>query len=122
MTKMLCRELKAENERLKARMGKGDVSEEELKDMAGKEVIYPFQNIPQQSNHLSEKKCRIFRQHQLISGVHLTCLVQSMSKKELEEMKKQWMEEMKANMKNNEKVKISFIECLKELVEAEART
>ena len=45
-----------------------------------------------------------------------------MSKKELEEMKKQWMEEMKANMKNNEKVKISFIECLKELVEAESRT
>ena len=33
--------------------------------------------------------------------------VQSMSKKELEDMKKQWMEEMKANMKNNEKVKIS---------------
>ena len=55
MTKVLCRELKAENERLKARMGKGDVSEEELKDMAGKEVIYCFQNIPQQSNHLSEK-------------------------------------------------------------------
>ena len=27
-----------------------------------------------------------------------------MSKKELEDMKKQWMEEMKANMKNNEKV------------------
>ena len=48
----------------------------------------------------------------MISGVHITCLVQSMSKKELEEMKKQWMEEMKANMKNNEKVKISFIKCL----------
>ena len=47
MTKVLCRELKAENERLKARMGKGDVSEEELKDMAGKEVIHRFQNIPQ---------------------------------------------------------------------------
>ena len=45
-----------------------------------------------------------------------------MSKKELEEMKKQWMEEMKANMKNNEKVRISFIECLEELVEAESRT
>ena len=46
-----------------------------------------------------------------------------MSKKELEEMKKQWMEEMKANMKNNEKVgKISFIECLKELLESESRT
>ena len=45
-----------------------------------------------------------------------------MSKKELEEMKKQWMEEMKANMKNNEKVKIRFIECLEELVEAESRT
>ena len=45
-----------------------------------------------------------------------------MSKKELEEMKKQWMEEMKANMKNNEKVKISFIEYLEELVEAESRT
>ena len=45
-----------------------------------------------------------------------------MSKKELEEMKKQWMEEMKANMKNNEKEKISFIECLEELVEAESRT
>ena len=102
-------------------MGKGDVSEEELKDMAGKEVIYPFQNIPQFKSFV-RKKCRIFRQHQLISGVHLTCLVQSMSKKELEEMKKQWMEEMKANMKNNEKVKISFIECLKELVEAESRT
>ena len=29
---------------------------------------------------------------------------QTMSKKELEDMKKQWMEEMKANMKNNEKV------------------
>ena len=56
MTKVLCRELKAENERLKARMGKGDVSEEELKDMAGKEVIHRFQNIPQQSNQLSEKK------------------------------------------------------------------
>ena len=54
MTKVLCRELKAENERLKARMGKGDVSEEELKDMAGKEVTHRFQNIPQQSNHLSE--------------------------------------------------------------------
>ena len=36
------RELKAENERLKARMGKGDVSEEELKDMAGKEVTMSF--------------------------------------------------------------------------------
>ena len=59
----------------------------------------------------------------MISGVHLTFLVQSMSKKELEEMKKQWMEEMKANMKNNEKVgKISFIECLKELLESESRT
>ena len=58
----------------------------------------------------------------MISGVHITCLVQSMSKKELEEMKKQWMEEMKANMKNNEKVKISFIEYLEELVEAESRT
>ena len=33
---MQSRELKAENERLKSRMGKGDVSEEELKDMAGK--------------------------------------------------------------------------------------
>ena len=60
MTKVLCRELKAENERLKARMGKGDVSEEELKDMAGKEVIHRFQNIPQQSNHLSEKSVESF--------------------------------------------------------------
>jgi len=38
-TEKLIRELKAENERLKARMGKGDVSEEELKDMAGKESM-----------------------------------------------------------------------------------
>ena len=38
----ISRELKAENERLKSRMGKGDVSEEELKDMAGKEVVITF--------------------------------------------------------------------------------
>ena len=107
MTKAFCRELKAENERLKARMGKGDVSEEELKDMAGKEVIHSAT-----VKSFVRKQCIIFRRHQLISGVHLTFLVQSMSKKELEEMKKQWMEEMKANMKNNEKVKISFIKCL----------
>ena len=33
----MIRELKEENDRLKARMGKGDVSDTELKEMAGKE-------------------------------------------------------------------------------------
>ena len=63
-TDKLIRELKEENERLKSRIKGGDVSEEELKDLAGKDTL---------------------------------------SKNEVEALKKKWMEEMKANMKTNEK-------------------
>ena len=38
-TDKLIRELKEENERLKTRIKGGDVSEEELKDLAGKDAV-----------------------------------------------------------------------------------
>ena len=58
-TEALIRELKEENERLKARMKSGDVDEQELKDMAGKEVMTKEELAAMKKAWLEEMKANM---------------------------------------------------------------
>ena len=59
-----------------------------------------MKNIPKKKKEYAKEYTNI----KIEQSINLMNSDQTMSKKELEDMKKQWMEEMKANMKNNEKV------------------
>ena len=67
------------------------MSKKELEDM---------KNIPKNKKEYAKE----YTNMKIEQSIDLMNSDQTMSKKELEDMKKQWMEEMKANMKNNEKV------------------
>ena len=58
-TEALIRELKEENERLKSRMKSGDVDEQELKDMAGKEVMSKDELAAMKKAWLEEMKANM---------------------------------------------------------------
>jgi len=58
-TEALIRELKEENERLKSRMKNGDVDDEELKDMAGKEVMSKEELAAMKKQWLEEMKANM---------------------------------------------------------------
>ena len=58
-TEALIRELREENERLKARMKTGDVNEQELMDMAGKEVMSKEELAEMKKQWLEEMKANM---------------------------------------------------------------